>query len=134
MPIVKHVGEHSIGIEGDVVFARFVGDQKETELRELLAVVHERFGTNPWYVIVDSHKIGKVEPSARKYFSQWVAEHNQSGCVVYGATVITRTFAILVQGAMRMLGNKIIPLAFVNNHEEAQAWIEEHRKKNQSSR
>ena len=130
MPIAKHFRDHYVEVQDDIVFARFVGNQTETDLRELLAIVDERITAKPWYVIVDGHKLGQVEPNARKYFSKWAAETpNQAACIVYGATTMTRAFGTLAQGAMRLLSSKHVPLVFVDSYEEARGWIEEHKRK-----
>ena len=130
MPVAKQVGDHYVEVQGDTVLARFAGDLTEGDMKELLSVVDAQFAEKPWYVIVDTRKSGQIGPDARRYFSKWTAERpNQAACVVYGANTITRTFGMLVQGAMRVFSSRHIPLVFVNDHEEARAWIEEHKRK-----
>lgn len=130
MPVSKHFRDHYVEVQDDIVFARFVGNQTEVDMKELLSIVDEQIAAKPWYVIVDARKMGQIEPDARKYFSKWAADiPNQAGCIVYGATTMTRAFGTLVQGAMRLFSSKHVPLVFVDSQEEARAWIEEHKRK-----
>jgi hypothetical protein len=132
MVVVKKVRDHIMEFENDIVFVRLVGDETESDAKEFTALQDEFFGLNPFYVILDSHQVGTVEPGARRIFTQWVSRKNFRGSAAYGATLATRTLGTLTLSAIRLISGKIIPMVFVKSHDEAVAWIAEQRIKHQT--
>ncbi len=132
MPIIKKIGDHHMELGDDVAFVRFVGDETASDAKTFISLMQEAYGTNPYYVILDSHHIGNVDPEARRIFSAWLADYGLRGAAIYGATVTTRTFVRLVDSLVRLFGRKVIPFVFVKTHQEAVLWVDEQRNKARS--
>jgi hypothetical protein len=77
--------------------------------------------------IVDISKFERVTESGRNLLTRVERPYPYHGCALLGATFATRTIAMMIVSAGRVLAPKSFthPIKFVDTWEEAEAWLEE---------
>lgn len=123
------VGKHELRVDGDVVFARAVGEisWEETEiLLSHLQQVERQYGYA--FEVVDGSKGGGMSAAARRKNAEWHRTHHiRIELVVFGAGLLLRTLLTLLTNAFRLLDNRKIIPHFVASEAEAWAWVEQRR-------
>ena len=134
-------GSHSVRYEApDVVQATFVGPIDLDEIKRAVDVygeIAQQYG--PYYLIAD---IGRSQLGAepRRYLSENGKADWFKGTVYVGADVVLsdvylkgalsgRELLVIALG-MLFAGKARFETTFVKDHEEARAWVAQHRQKN----
>ena len=125
MAISRHIGKHYVQIDGDILFMKYVGDLNLPEMEELIAILEETFGTDPYYAVLDYSEMASVDAAARKRISAWTTDRGFRGAAIYGASMTMRAVTALVQSAIRLLSKKYIPVTFVKDEAQARVAVAE---------
>ncbi|ATB51352.1 STAS/SEC14 domain-containing protein [Corallococcus macrosporus] len=123
-------GPHSVRYEApDIVLATFVGPIDLDEIKRAVDVygeIAQKYG--PYYLIAD---IGQSQLGAepRRYLSENAKADWFKGSVYVGADVVQQTFGKVIALGMLFTGKSRFETTFVKDHEEARAWVAQHRQK-----
>jgi len=128
------VSKHSVGIQGDVLYVKYVAGVTLEELQQMDALVAPHVDPLlPIYVVYDVSEAGLMTPQARRHSAERNKEMRCSAAVIYGTTLFTRAAIALVLSAVRLISKSLPEIAYVNSELEADAWIAAHRLRNRDA-
>lgn len=125
MAVSRQIGRHYVKIDGDILFMKYVGDLTLPEMEELIALLEETFGMEPYYAVLDYSEMASVDAAARKRISAWTTDRGFRGAAIFGASMTMRAVTALVQSAIRLLSKKYIPVTFVKDEAQARVAVTE---------
>lgn len=121
-------GPHTASASGDLLYVVYDGDFSFDHAKLLLDFVHAQFGSTPYYAICDLTNMGTTSPEARRLLTDWTRDKQLCAGAMIGGSIVARVLAMLVNNAIRVVGKKNIPVCFVRDLPEAQAWIAQQRR------
>src|SRR5262245_46106507 len=105
MPDWHSLGKHRYYLRGDVIFLETHGDLVLDETQALFLLLTElnrEFDASS--MIVDARQGAGMSAEARRFSGEWQRVHILRGLtVVFGASLLTRTTALLVTNVVRLL-------------------------------
>jgi hypothetical protein len=119
------VGPHEVRIDDDLIWLRnhgIVGLADQQRLNALCRAMNQRWG----YILMltDVRDLTSVSPEARRDLHQRVRNQTYlSHTVLYGASLMTRTMAMLWQRAAELFTKRSYPISFAKDEEEARALL-----------
>lgn len=123
-------GMHTVSVDGDVAFARFIGDESPEEATEIAKLLEGYMARLPrLYVMCDVHEMGEVSSGTRRAWILWFKSHNPEAVVITGAGIGIRTVVKLIVGATRVFTGKEPRFVLVGTENEGRAWIEDYKRR-----
>jgi hypothetical protein len=130
MSDVRQIGPHRIEIEGDLVVCRNQGLFTLEHMQQICVLFSELLEKNGrLFTITDASRGGDFDAAARRYAAEWSRDHQLAGTVVFGTSRIARVTISLMIRAIALLTRRPRPLVFVENEQQARAWVAEQREK-----
>ncbi len=124
------IGKHTASIEGDLLLFRLVDTLTLDELKTYITIAEQLITEHGrCFIIDDITELHHASPEVRRLIINWLASHACPGVALFGGSLSARTIALLVLGAMKMLGKQTFPIVFVKEEKEARDWIAAQRRK-----
>lgn len=124
------LGKHTAHIDGDILILEIVGNLSVEEMDSYLGLAEQlRVKHGHFFIIDDLTHLGSAEPAVRRKVAGWLPQSGCLGAALYGASLVSRTLALLVVGAMNMLGHYTVPVAFFKTAQDARDWVAAQRLK-----
>lgn len=132
MPETYRVGKQSTYFEEpDIIFMKMVGD---VSAEEGLAIntKHTEYaeGRSRVFYLIDFSELESIPAPVRKAASETIKEFPLEGLAIFGAPLKARVLAKLILTAMKLFKGQDAagaPVVFLDNEEEARAWIDKRR-------
>jgi hypothetical protein len=124
---VKYGAHHAHFEPPDILVATFSGLINMDEVKrtsELYKETYERHGQ--YYCIADIGR-SSIETAGRRYLSDNGRSEWFHAVIYVGADVVQRTFGKAIALAMLFTGKSSFETVFVENLDEARAWVAQHR-------
>ena len=116
--------------QGDTLFLSIVGTfgiEHAKEFEQYARRTQARHGY--YFMIADITHTGLATPDARRQSMQFSRELPAAGIAVYGGSVITRTWVMLLNRGINLMIKRPVRMEFTKNEQEALAWVADLRAK-----
>jgi hypothetical protein len=116
--------------EPDIIYMKMSGDVTSEEGLEVNDKHREYVvGRNLIFYLIDFSELESVPATVRKAASQTMKEFPLKGLAIFGAPLKARVLAKLILTAMKLFrgDDADAPVVFLDNEEQAQAWIAKRR-------
>jgi UDP-N-acetylmuramyl pentapeptide synthase len=124
------IGRHTARMDGDILYLKLMGDLSLAEMDAYIELAnqvkeqHSRF-----FIIDDMAHFGSASPEVRKKVASWFSSCGCVGVALHGASLASRTMALLVIGAMKLFGSYTLPIGFFQTEALAHDWVIAQRQK-----
>lgn len=108
----------------DTVFMRVVGPfqvEQAQEVERYARRLQTRYGR--YFIISDITHTGLATPDARRQSMELSRVLPAAGIAVYGGSVITRTWVMLLSRGINLVLKRPVRMEFMKNEQEAIAWV-----------
>ena len=125
----RPVGDHSVRIEGDIVFVRAKGVVKIEDMMQFLRVQAQvKRERGVVFVLYDSRENTGLEPGARKYANDHgEADSRANAAASFGAPFGMRVLVNMMNRALVMLRKDGAPVQLFDTEAQARQYIEAER-------
>ncbi len=128
---VQPLGTHLLRQEGDLVWVVLRGVFSVDDAAALFAIVEKVQAQHGRFFLLGDLSATEVMPAdTRRWIAQWSRVHGQpTGAAFYGASLLVRTFAMMLHRATNLISRGSAPLYFSRTEQEALDWLTPQRQK-----